>query len=500
MIKKFQNEQFSLNAVAQKLWLDWRTVKKYVNNQWNPKYNRIEPYNSKVDEYKDYIISRLERYPWLTAEKIFREVKEKWFSGWYRIVADYVSKIKKGQWITKAKSFIRIETPPWKEIQVDWGNFWLIKFKNWEIFKVKLFAWILSFSRNKYAEFTRDEQLITLMKCHDNMFNYFWWTSDICLYDNMKTVVIERKWTEVSFNKTFTEYANYYWFHPKACPPRKPHHKWKVEKMIWFVRTSFFEWEEFEDLYDLNRKLKHWLDTIWNKKINETTQEVPIDRFNREEKDKLNRFPSKKLEICLTEIRSVYKDCFLSYNGNYYSVPYNYANNFVKVKDYWLYIIIYNDKWEEIAKHNLVLIKGNKRKYIKNKDHFKWIIESRKPKDKIDFIELFNSLGEDWIQFHNWIKNKYPSNTNYQFHQIAKLVDQYSKEDVLNAIIKANKYNAYSCKYIKNIIIDSFNTKLRNTNISIELLNTDPTLITVDKTVINTEVQSRHLSIYEQYA
>lgn len=114
MIKKFQNEQFSLNAVAQKLWLDWRTVKKYVNNQWNPKYNRIEPYNSKVDEYKDYIISRLERYPWLTAEKIFREVKEKWFSGWYRIVADYVSKIKKGQWITKAKSFIRIETPAFR--------------------------------------------------------------------------------------------------------------------------------------------------------------------------------------------------------------------------------------------------------------------------------------------------------------------------------------------------------------------------------------------------
>jgi transposase len=503
MINKFNREQYSLTAIADKIGIDWRTVKKHVNNPWKPKYNRTEPYASKADEFKDYILQRLTRYPWLTAEKLFREITGRWFTGKYRIIADYVSSVKKWLWIKKPESFLRIETPPGQEMQIDWGEFWLVKFKNWEEFKLHLFATTLSFSRLKYAEFTRDEQLPALMKCHVNAFEYFWGVPDKWLYDNMKTVVIDRKWSEVTFNSSFLDFANHYWLQLKACPPRKPHHKWKVEKMIWFVRTSFFEWEEFENLDDLNKKLHHWLKTIWNKKKNETTQESPIDRYNREEKDSLNKLPAKKLEICITEIRKVHKDCFFSYKNNCYSVPHKYARSPVSVKDYGNHIVVYSDRWEEIARHALAYT--TRVIYIKQKEHFEWILESRRAKDKIDFSVAFGNFGEIWPEFYEWIKDKHPNNTQYHYSQIIKLLDAYPKEDLITAIEQAHKYKAYSCKHIKNIVSSlssaRFNSELGTAGVIADVfIANDPAPVTVDMNIVHTEVQSRSLSVYEQYS
>lgn len=490
MLKKLQQEKYSYAGVAKKMGIDWRTVKKHANNPGISKYEREKPYLSKLDKYKKYIINRLGRYPGLTAEKIYREIKGQGFDGAYRIVAEYVSTQKKEFGIKEPQSFLRIETPPGKEAQCDWGEFGLIKFKNGEIKKIHLFALILSYSRMKYAEFTTDEQLLTLEKCHQNSFEYFGGVPDKVLYDNMKTVVIKRQGRQIEYNQHFMELANYYGFIPKAHPPRKPNQKGKVERMIGFVRTSFFEGEEFEDLDNLNHKFKKWLQEIGNKKINQTTRVPPIKRFKEEEESTLNRLPGQRMAICLTEIRKVQKDCYFNYKGNLYSVPHEFVGSTVLVKDYGSEIIILNNKGiQEICRYQLEFFK--KGLFIKNKNHFQGLI--RKRRRKTDWKEKFTEIGAEGEKFYAGLKEKYPNNIGYHSPLILNLQEDYSLEELIAALKKANNYKAFAAKYVRNIILELSSRELNKP------LSTKLDTITADPLTSHIEVQLRPLSVYDQF-
>jgi len=60
-------------------------------------------------------------------------------------------------------------------------------------------------------------------------------------------------------------------------------------------------------------------------------------------------------DTSLITFRRVTKDCFISYDGNYYSVPAQYARKTVEVKETEVgQLIILNAEDEEIARHRVV--------------------------------------------------------------------------------------------------------------------------------------------------
>ena len=63
------------------------------------------------------------------------------------------------------------------------------------------------------------------------------------LYDNMKTVVIERNAygsQQHRLNQIFYDFAKYHAFVPKLCRPYRAKTKGKVERFIKYLRESFF--------------------------------------------------------------------------------------------------------------------------------------------------------------------------------------------------------------------------------------------------------------------
>ncbi len=143
------------------------------------------------------------------------------------------------------------------------------------------FVATLGFSRASYVEFVSNEKLPTLIECHKRAFDYFEGVPEEVLYDNMKTVILDRDSYGVGmhrFNKGMLDFAGHYCFRLKVCRPYRAKTKGKVERFNRYVRYSFYN--------PLVTRLKTSglvldADTA-NLRIHGTTEEVPAQRLKLE--------------------------------------------------------------------------------------------------------------------------------------------------------------------------------------------------------------------------
>ncbi|KJJ84551.1 transposase [Candidatus Omnitrophus magneticus] len=131
------------------------------------------------------------------------------------------------------------------------------------------------------------------------------------------------------FNKKFMDFSGFYGFKPILARPYKPNTKGKVENSVLFVRENFFNGEEFISLKDINSRVLVWLNEI-NMRTHSTTRQIPLEKLvseNLQSIENKNLYDTREIFY-----RQVYKDCYFSFNGNYYSVPFQYAEKEVAVE------------------------------------------------------------------------------------------------------------------------------------------------------------------------
>ena len=91
-IRAAHEDGMTCSQIAQKLGLDDRTVHKWLEKaRYSQRQSGIR--SSKLDPFKDYIVRRLEEYPF-SAAQIFQKLQEMEFTGGFTIVKDYVRKIR----------------------------------------------------------------------------------------------------------------------------------------------------------------------------------------------------------------------------------------------------------------------------------------------------------------------------------------------------------------------------------------------------------------------
>jgi hypothetical protein len=156
----------------------------------------------------------------------------------------------------------------------------------------------------------------------------------------------------VHFNARYLDFAGYYGFTPKACRPYRAQTKGKVEAGVRYVRINFWPGLRFVDLADLNRQGRDWLDGTANVRIHGTTGEVPFTRLPQEQ---LQPILGKAVyDTSLVSFRRATKDCFVSYGGNYYSVPSEYVHQTLKLKEYETgQLLVLNAQEELVTEHQL---------------------------------------------------------------------------------------------------------------------------------------------------
>lgn len=88
-LKELHEQGLSYSEIARQTGFNRKTVCKYIKFNAPPEEKKRAPNPSKLDDYKDYIIQRLNSSP-LSASRIYQEIQETGFTGKYTIVRDFV--------------------------------------------------------------------------------------------------------------------------------------------------------------------------------------------------------------------------------------------------------------------------------------------------------------------------------------------------------------------------------------------------------------------------
>src|SRR6266508_1784153 len=121
---------------------------------------------SALDPYKAFLAATLEPYPRLRATRLYAMLRERGFAGSAVQVRRYVRTIRPA---ARAEAYLRLETLPGEQAQVDWGNFGAFPGGGGRRI-LSCFVLVLSWSRAVYARFALDQTLESFLRAHVEAF------------------------------------------------------------------------------------------------------------------------------------------------------------------------------------------------------------------------------------------------------------------------------------------------------------------------------------------
>ena len=151
----FEVEHLTQRQIARRLGIHRYTVKRALGYT-DAAPGRAAPAlpSSKLDPYRVYLEHRLKEYPELSAKKLLDDIRRQGYAGGYTVLKEYVAGIRPA----RKEVFLRLETLPGEQAQVDWANCGSIVIGNARR-KLSCFVMVLSWSRMIYLEFTLSQTL-----------------------------------------------------------------------------------------------------------------------------------------------------------------------------------------------------------------------------------------------------------------------------------------------------------------------------------------------------
>lgn len=295
-IRILQKQGMSIRGIARHLGVSRATVRKYLREpEREPAYRARSRGPSKLDEHKDFLRQRVAHAAphRLPATVLLREIQERGYEGGITILREFLASERPS---VPAPAIKRFETEPGYQAQIDWTS--IRRGKD----RLTAFVATLGFSRWSYVWFATDETFETLVAAHERFFDAIGGTPRTILYDNMKTVIIERDAYgdgEHRFHAGFRDFAKHHGFSPRACAPYRAQTKGKVERFNRYLKESFVRPLESRlkpfgfslDANTANAEVGTWLRDVANVRIHGETKERPADRLAQEQPVFLPRAP-----------------------------------------------------------------------------------------------------------------------------------------------------------------------------------------------------------------
>jgi len=156
-IHRLAHEGLSVRRIANHLMCNRKTVVRYLRDP-NPERDAIKR-ASKLDPFKEEIKRMLAIDPKASAVVIGQRIASLGFDGEITILRDYLRKIRGKS--KRRQPFIRFESAPGEQCQIDWGHFGSLTYGN-TTRKLSCMAVIECYSRMLYLEFTHSQRQETL--------------------------------------------------------------------------------------------------------------------------------------------------------------------------------------------------------------------------------------------------------------------------------------------------------------------------------------------------
>lgn len=222
---------------------------------------------------------------------------------------------------------------PAAELQVDFGRMGMVpdpdRGRNrwaWALIFVSVF------SRHMYVYLTFRQTLEAVIGGFERAWEFFGGVFKVVIPDNIKVIVDSADPTNPRLNDAFLEYAQSRGFLIDPARVRHPQDKPRVERMVSFVRDSYFKGERFVDLADAQARADHWCLKRAGLRVHGTTQRRPLEVFEAAEKALLLPAPERSYQLPSYAEPKVHPDHHIEMEKALYSVPGNLIGHRVKTR------------------------------------------------------------------------------------------------------------------------------------------------------------------------
>jgi transposase len=361
-------EHWRIGTIAKQLHVHHSVVRRVLSQAGIPKAKLLRR-SSLLEPFLPFVLTTLEKYPSLTASRLYGMVCERGYKGGPDHFRALIALHRPRPY---AEAYLRLKTLPGEQAQVDWAHFGSVM-----VGKAKrplmAFVMVLSYSRKIFLRFYLNCQMANFLRGHEAAFQAWNGLPRIILCDNLKSAVLERHGDAIRFHPTYLAFAAHYRFEPRPVAVARGNEKGRVERSIRYIRDNFFAGREWKNLEDLNLQAEHWCDEQAANRPCPEDKALTVRTVFAQEKTTLIALPDNPFSTVERVDVKVGKTPYVRYDLNDYSVPYNHVRCTLTVEAQPDKIFILHGA-EIIAEHARSY---DKNKQIEDESHIKTLVERK---------------------------------------------------------------------------------------------------------------------------
>lgn len=272
---------------------------------------------SKAAPFGDRVKKWLTDNPELPTQELLRRAKEVGYSGNKSAFYDLVAKTRP----PRTTPIVRFEGLPGEFSQHDFGEV-DVTYVDGRKQRVHFFGSRLKYSRYACVTLVENERVETIVRCLARDFVAFGGLPLMAVFDRPRTIVkksgVGREVEE--FNATFAQAIVDIGVGVEMCAPRSGNQKGSVERIVGWVKSSFFKPRKFQDEADLRAQLAAWLKEANTVTPSRATGVVPESR-RQEELPRLRPIKVLPEKLALRIPVFVGSTAEVMFEGQPYSMP-----------------------------------------------------------------------------------------------------------------------------------------------------------------------------------
>ena len=320
ILRHYHVERWRIGTIATQLVLHRDTVARVLAQAGLPALGPVRRLSA-IDVYLPFILETLEKYPTLTASRLYDMVKQRGYPGRPDHFRHLIARHRPRR---RTEAYLRLRTLPGEQCQMDWAHFGHIEIGQAHR-PLMGFVMVLSWSRQIFLRFYLDARMENFLRGHVAAFEAWGGVPRIALYDNLKSAVLERQGHAIRFNPSLLALAGHYRFEPRPVAVARGNEKGRVERSIRFIRDSFFAGRTFSDLEDLNAQANVWTSGLASERRCPEDEKLTVKAAF--EQEKVNLLPLPNAPFATDEVKAVSagKTPYVRFDLNDYTVPHTHV-------------------------------------------------------------------------------------------------------------------------------------------------------------------------------
>jgi transposase len=368
IIRLSQVDKWLVTTIGNEIGVHHGTVKRVLHEAGLSPVSRTRKPRL-VDPYLPFIQEKLKAYPDLCASRLYGMVKDLGYGGRPDHFRSLVACLRPRK---QAEAYLRLKTLPGEQAQVDWGHFGTLRIGQ-ATRRLSAFVMVLSYSRQVFLQFYLGQALSLFLRGHQEAFAFFGGVPRVLLYDNLKSVVLERQGPAIRFNPQLVSFSAHQRYEPRPVAVCRGNEKGRVERAIKYIRTAFFAGREVVDLATLNRQALDFCLGEAGDRRHPEDRTMTVRLAWERDKERLLPLPEVPYPVEECVPVCVGKTPYARFDKNDYSVPYDRVGRTLQIRATPDEVRIL-DGDEGVATHNRSWDQGQQ---VEDPAHIKTLVERK---------------------------------------------------------------------------------------------------------------------------